>query len=145
MLCACTLRGMGDSFLLKTMENDGFEETIVDRSMDWLHFQARAAVVLRPERVLATGVAFHHQVNGEALIASLARPLTSLPLVALSVQRDEYPGFGIMYERLMTEAEDVISAWETRHVRQSLRQRHALPSVADTLHSFGTSAFWRRC
>lgn len=36
MLCACTLKNLVDNFLLKTMETDGYEETLLDRAMDWL-------------------------------------------------------------------------------------------------------------
>lgn len=45
MLCVCALRRLDESVLLKTSERDGFEETIVDRAMEWLLAMARAPLM----------------------------------------------------------------------------------------------------
>lgn len=39
MLSVVVLRGLSESFLMRTPEADGFEETIVDRTMDWVRGQ----------------------------------------------------------------------------------------------------------
>lgn len=60
MLCLQTLQALDESFLLSTAEADGFEETIVDRGMEWLATMARpvptccAAAARRPRLTTAT-------------------------------------------------------------------------------------------
>lgn len=41
MLCVTLLRKLEESYLFKTSDGDGFDETIVDRAMDWLSATVR--------------------------------------------------------------------------------------------------------
>lgn len=58
VLCTAALRRADESFLVETVESGGFDETIVDRSMQWLAIAVRNAVPLsltplRPARLPA--------------------------------------------------------------------------------------------
>lgn len=50
MLCATALRNLDESYLLSTVEDDGFEETVVDRAMGWLDAQCEEHPALGEER-----------------------------------------------------------------------------------------------
>lgn len=111
LLCVCCLRRLDESFLLKTVDRDGFEETIVDRAMEWLAAMARRPRLL-PARHLSP-LALHAVWCTE----SAGGDLVTVAAVTHRLQGEEYENLREAHAALYKEAEDFLVAWETRHVR----------------------------
>lgn len=83
LLCVRVLLRMDESYLLHTVEADGFEETIVDRAMDWLDLQARneRSVIATPDACGVTHAASRSGAGAarRGWLLTLRIPLSPLP------------------------------------------------------------------
>lgn len=125
ILCVRAMRRLDESFLLKTSDRDGFEETIVDRAMEWLNAQARCgriarSVTCRPcvcersDSVSPLPCCFAALHNSDDLIAFVGGCCF---LFRQRSQFDAYEALDKISMKLMDEANALLEAWETRHVR----------------------------